>query len=58
MSSICFLEPHAALATCNLEGRIAVWRMGPAPDPRRDLSDLDEDSNAEHQEQGLYHYLQ
>lgn len=50
MNGICFLEPHAALATCNLEGRIAVWRMGPAPDPRKDFSDLEEQD----QDQGLY----
>lgn len=53
MNGICFLEPHAALATCNLEGRIAVWRMGPAPDPRKDFSDFEQGSNAEIQDQGL-----
>lgn len=58
MNGICFLEPHAALATCNLEGRIAVWRMGPAPDPRKDISDLDQDSGAEHHDQGLVPVVQ
>ncbi|CAM9487566.1 unnamed protein product, partial [Laminaria digitata] len=44
VNSICFLEPHAALATCNLEGVVAVWRMGPAaPDPGKD--DNVEESN-------------
>lgn len=45
VNSICFLEPHAALATCNLEGNIAVWRMGPAPDHRRDYRDLSEEDD-------------
>lgn len=44
VNSICFLEPHAALATCNLEGVVAVWWMGPAvPDPGKD--DNVEESN-------------
>ncbi|CAM9385557.1 unnamed protein product, partial [Ectocarpus sp. 8 AP-2014] len=44
VNSICFLEPHAALVTCNLEGTIAVWRMGPAPDPLKDYRGLGEES--------------
>lgn len=50
VNSISFLEPHAALATCNLEGNIAVWRMGPAPDHRREyhnVSGQDEGTEAQ-----------
>lgn len=28
VNSICFLEPYPALSTCNLEGAVAIWRMG------------------------------
>ncbi|CAB1111910.1 unnamed protein product [Ectocarpus sp. CCAP 1310/34] len=44
VNSICFLEPHAALVTCNLEGTIAIWRMGPAPDPLKDYRGSGEES--------------
>ncbi|CAM9941486.1 unnamed protein product [Ectocarpus sp. 12 AP-2014] len=47
VNSICFLEPHAALVTCNLEGTIAVWRMGPAPDPLKDYRGLGEESGGQ-----------
>lgn len=53
MNGICFLEPHAALATCNLEGRIAVWRMGPAVDPLEDYRAWDEDDGGSTGLQGL-----
>ncbi|CAM9309771.1 unnamed protein product, partial [Sphacelaria rigidula] len=36
VNSICFLEPHPALATCNLEGAVAIWRMG-LPESRNAL---------------------
>lgn len=49
MNSICFLEPHAALATCNLEGAVAVWRMGPATDPREDYHDAGTDDDTDYQ---------
>lgn len=46
VNSICFLEPFPVLATCNLEGMIAIWRMGPAPDSRRDYDEPEEHDDA------------
>ena len=53
MNGICFLEPHAALATCNLEGRIAVWRMGPAVDPLKDYRNWDHEDGSAGFHQGV-----
>lgn len=50
VNSICFLEPNAALATCNLEGVVAVWRMGPDPAPNP-AAPPRKDDNAEREEE-------